>query len=383
MKIKKPFQLLGVPLLMLGVSCGGNSDDSNSSTQTSAFNAAYEQLVESSPQFGAGKKYIFPRSVSPKASFSTWDNASTAFWNMNDQGLNPKDYVGYMLNEENDQSIFERARMPFLISCCMDILANKDGDLLAEGTQTFTFTDAVVGVCGDESDFTSPGGSMIGQTITIEVTNLTDTTNYDQMVKFPDASNDLFEADQWMYVRNTDSLLNFMHIEGDSTNFFASSISFDKATEGGFFQYLSLGTNQENLYRIYMDPANDLARIYAYTKLDNANETNYFTITSTFTGQTHAAISMSYENIAAPYDTDLADANACVDTSNGAIETDNTLTCTANSRTTLASSGASGLITEIGTFSAPGLITDADAGNLDDNLPEFDETTILTAPIGL
>lgn len=379
--MRKPLMLMSS--LILAVSCGGNSSDNSSTVSSSAFNEAYEQLVESAPAYSSKRNFVMNSSFQGKAvTIPDWDT-STDFWNVGgNTPLSPQDYVGYMMGESNDQSIFNRARMPFLISCCLDILAEKNGNLFSSGTQTFEFTDAVVGVCGDESEFTG----LIGEEMTIEISDLTDTSNYDQKIYFSSNLNPMFDHDQWMYVRNNDSVLNFMHIEGTSgSDFYASSISFNKTTEGGFFQYINKSTFQHNFYRIYMDPTDNLARIFSYSKNDvgNSNATNSFVITSTFTDQTEAALSISWSNLSGTYNSNVTDGNACVSTTDGSILTNNTDTCSGNNRTTLASTGASGIITAFGLINDTTILTDADSGNLADNLPTFDESSILTANIGL
>lgn len=378
-------------LLIFLCSCGSNN--SSSSTRVSAFNQAYEQLRESSPTDGASFASIAatesPINFSPEATITNalWSNATLTFMGVSSTQTNPKGYVSNLFDVSVDQSIFERARMPFLISCCLDILANKTGDLFTAGSQTVTFTNAVVGVCGASSDFTD----MIGNTITIVVTNLADTTNYDQMIFFNHATNPLFStSDQWMYVRNNSTTLNFMHVEDTSSGFDGSSISvnsiaYNKSTEGGSFQYVTKQTSDIRLYRILMNPTGDDARIFAY-KYSPGGSTPEVAVNmaSTFDNQDYFALSMSWSDQSAPYDTTLNDGNACIQSSDLSIETDDTLTCTANSKTVLVTSGVSaGIGATTQAINGATYRTDSAAGDMDDNLPTFTAGTILSAGLQL
>jgi hypothetical protein len=371
-----------VPLVLLA-SCGKKSDSSSSAAAPSSdFNEAYERLQESAPELEASKS-----TLANKASLSLWDNATMTFMGVNSAGSNPQGFVTDLVDGSVEQSIFERARMPFLISCCMDILANKTGALFTTGTQTITFTSAVVGVCGESSDFTD----MIGEQISIVVTNLSDTTNYDQMIFFDHATNPLFSnADQWMYVKNNDTVLNFLHMEDTSASFDGSdlsisSIAYDKADQDGVFQFISKSTNDTKLFRIFMDAAGDDVRIFAYKRSPNgSNPEVAVNLASTFEEQTQAAISMTWANMSAPYNVALNNGNACIQTSDVSIATDDTLTCAAIGKTVGASSGVlAGIGATVQALNGNTVRTAGAAGDLDDNLPTFDASTILTAGLGL
>lgn len=132
-----------------------------------------------------------------------------------------------------------------------------------------------------------------------------------------------------------------------------------------------------------MDPTENIARIFAHSTIVSNSATNTFVITSTFDDQIQAAISISWSNIQAPYDTDLTDGNACLNATTGLIADDNTLTCTTINRTTLASSGASSIISDLASLNTNTVFTNANNGSLSDNLPTFDESTILSASFGL
>ncbi len=391
--IKEDIVKLLSSIFLLFVLCSCGSDNSTSVTRTSAFNQAYEQLQESAPTDGASFSNIATEDNStnfgPEAAITNavWANASSTFTGVSSTQTNPKGYLGDLFDASVSQSIFERARMPFLISCCLDILANKTGDLFTAGTQTVTFTSAVVGVCGSSSDFTN----MIGNNITIVVTNLVDTTNYDQMIFFNHSTNPLFsDSDQWMYVRNNDTTLNFMHIEDSSAGFDGSAISvnsiaYTKSTEAGTFQYATKQSSDIRLYRILMDPTGDDARIFAYKYSPaGSNPEVSVNIASTFENQDYFALSMSWANQNAPYNVDLSDGNACIQSSDLSIDSDNTLTCAGNNKTALATSGVSaGIGATVQAINGATYRTDAAAGDMDDNLPTFTAGTILSAGLQL
>jgi hypothetical protein len=366
--------------LLTLASCGDSGGIGGSGS--SVFNEVFEKLKESAPEFSAKKS--FGVLSSDKAALANWDNSTLTLQGLGSGNYNPKELAGDLLTESVEQSIFERAKMPFLISCCLDILANKTGDLFTTGSQTVTFTSDVVGVCGDESDFTG----MIGEEITIVVSDLTDTSNYDQKIFFDHTTNPLFsDSDQWMYVRNSASQLNFMHIEDTSAGFDGSqisvnSISYDKTTESGFFQFVAkYGTSDVKLYRIFMDSASDDARIYAHLYNPTSSKSVSINMASTFENQTEAGVSMSWVSQNAPYNTDLTDGNACVSTTTGAIQSDNTTSCAG--KTVLTVSGASGIENDVQLLDGGAIRAAAASNDLADNLPSFNATTILSASLDL
>lgn len=372
--------IMTMTALLTLASCGDSGGIGGA--ESSIFNEVFEKLKESAPEFSAKKSYGVL--TSDKAALDNWDNSTLTLQGLGSGSYNPKELAGDMLDESVEQSIFERAKMPFLISCCLDVLASKSGDLFTTGTQTVTFTNDVVGVCGDESDFTG----MVGEEITISVSNLSDTTNYDQMIFFDHTANPLFsDSDQWMYVRNSTAQLNFMHIEDTSAGFDGSqisvnSISYDKTTESGFFQFATkYGTSDVKLYRIFMDSASDDARIYAHLNHPAGTRTVSLNMASTFNNQTEVGVSMSWTNQSVPYDTDLTNGNACISTSTGAIQTDNTTSCAG--KTVPAVSGDSAIETAVQSLDGSTIRTEALAGDLADNLPSFTANTILSASLGL
>jgi hypothetical protein len=373
--------IITMTALLTLASCGDSGGIGGSGS--SVFNEVYEKLKESAPEFSAKKSYGVLSN--DKVALTNWNNATMTLQGLGSESYNPKQLAGDLIDESVEQSIFERARMPFLISCCLEILANKTGDLFTTGTQTVTFTSEVVGVCGSASDFTG----MIGQDITIVVSNLADTTNYDQKIFFDHTTNPIFsDSDQWIYVRNSAAQLNFMHIEDssapdfDGSDLSVSSISFDKATESGFYQSASkYSANDVKLYRIFMDSANDDARIYAHLFNPSGTKSVSLNMASTFDNQTEVGVSMSWASQSAPYNTNLTNGNACVSTSTGGIITDDSASCAG--KTVLNVSGASAIETAVQSLVGLTIRNAAISDGLADNLPSFNATTILSAGLGL
>jgi hypothetical protein len=182
-----------------------------------------------------------------------------------------------------------------------------------------------------------------------------------------------------------------MHVEDTSAGFnggdiSASTISFDKTTQDGVFQFVTKnGSNDAKIYRILMNSTSDDARIFAYriNDIGGVDREVSVNVASTFNNQDFAALSMSYANQTAPYNTDVVDAQACIETSSGNIDTDNTNTCASNSKTALNSSGADGIETFVQTLNGGTIRADAISDDLADNLPSFTAGTILSAGIQL
>ena len=374
---------LTLATLVMLQACGNNSGSGGSGGGlTSSFNEVYEAIAESAPEIGSKKFSQNSWSKSINDTISEWNNTDPNFMGVSSTSRNPKDYVGDLFDSTVDQSMLERARMPFLMSCCMDILADKTGDLLTEGTQVITFTNEVVDVCGTEAEV----GGMEGSTMTVIVTNLADTTKYDQMVYFDRATNpDMFSnEDQWMYIKNNSSVLNFMHIGdtsagSDGSEIDVKSIAYDKVTGVGSFQGIT--NSSDRIYRIYLNPVTDDVRAFAF-KTNGAGVVSV-NLSSTYENQSHVALSISYSGLSSPYNASVNDERACIATADASIAQNDVATCSANSRTVLASSGADTLETAVQAFSGATLKSDAAAGELDDNLPVFDDTSILSAGIQL
>jgi hypothetical protein len=382
------------------ISCG--SDTESSTRASSDINAAYENLVEAAPEvtvsFGLTKRMTYekqPESVMFADTLTgLWDNASLTFPDIN--GGNDQNIEGFVANSLDaslDQSPLERVKMPFLIACCMDILAAKTGDTFTVGAdQTLTFTNAVVGVCGEASDFTG----MIGETLTYTVTNTTDTTNYDQMIHMDSAENSMFGTeDQWIYIRNNSTTLNLMHaadqsVGEDGSEISVGTISYDKSDQRGIFQFYTKYTASDvKLFRIYFDEtANDSnILVYKYNP-GGSNEEVAMSLASTFANQTHTAIAIGWDNVGGAYpDPAGSVAGACILNSNSTIVggSDGTLGCSANSKTAQDISGliGGGIGADAQAVNGATIRTDAAAGDMDNNLPTFNASTIETAAIGL
>ncbi len=408
--MKKSPILFGLSLSLLA-SCG--SDDSApaaSATVSSDFNAVYERLRDSAPAMASSlaftqnnydddrfvkdedENFVEKKKITIMAAITDnlWNPTTSTqdddFMGVGSTSTNLQGFVTNLMDESYDQSIFDRARMPFVISCCLDILAPKTGSLFTDGTHSITFPSSIVGVCGSQALL----GNMVGQTISIQVSTLStaNQTNYDQKIFFDHNTNPAFsEVDQYMYIRNNATTLNFAHIEKNvsSGDVFASTIAFNKSTYGGSFQYGSKGTNENTIFRIFMDPANDDARILAYKKAVGTGMNATLTMASTFSNQTHVALSASWasQQAGGAYATDTTNANACIATSTASIQSDNTLTCSTNSKTVTASGSATTPTAAIDAVNTTTLFNDAASGAFYDNLPTFTNSTIFTAGLGL
>ena len=374
----------GILILLpfLSVSCG--KDDEETTATVNPINAAYEQLVESGPQLTTTSFKVTGESgPGVLAALSNWDNATESVLGVNSSATNPQGFVAGMVDDSVEESIFTKARMPFQIACSMDAIGEKDdNDLFVTGSQTVTFSSAsLVGVCGTAAEFEG----MLGESMTITVENLTDTTNYDQRIVFPDAG--IFSGkEQWVYIRNTSTTLNLLHVEyaSDASSITTTAISYDKDSEYGVFQHTAKFSTDVRVYRIVMDKANDDVGVLAYKLgVGGSNPHVTFHAASTFENQDFAALSMTWANQNAPYDTDLTDGNACINTSTAAIETDNTLTCADNSKTALSTATFSaGIGAAAAALSIAGVRADADDQTIAAFLPSFTAGTILSAALG-
>ncbi len=386
--MKMYFLVLFSAFALIGAGCSKTTTPAaTTTTTTNDFASVYNQMKESAPVISTSRALaLTSRSHATRTAITAlWDPASTTtFPGIGSTGGTLRDFLGGLFDASEDQSIFGRSKMPFLISCTMDVLGSKTGDLLTTGTQTITFTSSVVGVCGTESDY--GGGAMIGQNASFVIENLTDTTNYDQKVTMSDADNALFTSDQWMYIRNNSTTLNFMHIESNASGseITVSSIAYNKTAETGVFQMVTkYGTNDARIFRIVMDVANNDFRAYGHKNAITSSDLVSVNAASNSNSPTEVALSIAYSGLSAPYDTDLTDGAACVTTATGAIAEDNTLTCTTSNKTALAVSGATTIETAVASLDGAAIRADADSDALADNLPTFTAATILSAGFGL
>lgn len=391
--------------LIFATGCGsGVTSGGTGSTASNVFNAAFQNISSASPEMATSsfsavlklRNQLRSNSTTPTASMRSammtsslsalWDNADTTnFMTAGSGSSNPRGFAMSMfeIDSSSQQSIPDRAKTPFLIACTLDILGEKTGDLLNTGTQTFTFTrSALEGICGSNADFGN--GAMWGQGGQIVVGTPGDTTNYDRFIKMLGADNPIFSSsDQWMYIRNNDSVLNFMHIEKQATSVMIDSLAYNKTTQVGMFQLADKSAGQESVLRVYFDIINDEARALGYKKDVGGSRTATINVAMPFSSQDFAAMSLAWTGMGGAYTTDLADGAACVQTSDASLETDNSLTCAATGKTALAAAGASGLKTAVAALNGTTIASDADAGDLGTTLPTFNAGTILSAALGI
>jgi hypothetical protein len=385
--------------LAMSISCSKKSDDAtNTSATANIVNKVFSTLQSATPDFSTSARAMRIHEDDFQSFANVGTNLSTAnvFPDIDNPGSITKtgmEFLGGLLGSTSENSVFWRAKTPFLIACTIDALATRGNALYSTSQTSVTLPSSIVGVCGSASDFSGGGGgSLIGTSVTMTIADLADTTNYDQYIEMPGSSNSQFGGnDQWIYVRNNSTTLNFMHIEINSGNTSVSinTLHYDKSTESGFYQYVSRSTGGgEYAYRIYMNSAADKARIVASWKLSTGQaHTILAHIGSSFSSQTSAALSISFTGLGSGGSTSLDNGNACIDVSSNppTISSDNTLTC--GSQTLAAAIGAvSGhaLPTAVGALSISTIRTWASTPTSGaTKYPSFDDTTIVSAVLGL
>ncbi len=390
--------LLVVILTSFLFSCG--STDSNT-IASSEINAAYDSLLEAAPEISSSIIFDQKMSYSKKPTSilfvdtltGLWDSATLTFSNINgSSNTNIQGFVENSLNPTFSQSPLERIKMPFIIACCLEKLAAKTGDNFTVGAdQSFTFSNTVVGVCGDASDLSS----LIGEELTYTVTDTSNTTNYDQMIHIDSDDNPMFETeDQWIYIRNNDSVLNLMHASDlsaaeDGSELTVSTMAYDKTELTGVFQfYTKYTTTDVKLFRIYFDEGEDDSELLVYKYNPTSTEEVAMSLSSTYETQTYTAIAIGWDNMAGAYpDPAGGVAGACILNSASTLVTgsDGTSACTSNSKTAKDISGllTGGIGDDSIAINGATVRTNTAAGDMDDNLPSFTATTIHTASLGI
>lgn len=290
-----------------------------------------------------------------------------------------------------DDAIFKRANMAFLIACVLDSSATA-GNALYSTSQTSILmnSSAMSAKCGASTEL----NNLNGQTISFTIADLGTTTNYDQKITMTAAmgnNNTLFGGvDQYMYVRNNATVLNFLHVETKSADSqaFASFVSYNKSTGEGRFQYASISANVKHLYRIFVDPSANTTSVLTYNATSAKSMRIY--ARSTAANQTQAAISMTWAGMATTggASASLTDGNACMNISGTAsVVTDDTLTCGTGAPTLPgAASDANTILTAFGLVGAGKVHTDISALTTTNTgaayAPSFNSTTITSTGLG-
>jgi hypothetical protein len=371
-------------ILLPFVFAGCSSTSSNTTTATpNAFSSALTALQSATPDFTGGASSFSPvRS----AIDSNW-NVTNSFTSVDTGALTSTmvQHMGDLLNDESDNAIFSRAKTPFLISCTIDQLATRTGSNYTTGTQNLVISAASLTMCGTSDQY----GSVDGTTVVAVITDLSDTTYYDQKVVLTSASNSQFGGkDQVMFLRNNSTTLNFVHVETDSlsaaTDTFVTVINYDKASESGAFQYASINGNARYLYRIVMDQTQNLSSTFTHFK-DTAPRVVTTHVGSQFTSQAEAVASISWSGLTgSPIGAAGTDNNGCIDTTATppTVSADDSLTCAGNS----VSISAVSTNTIAATFNS---LTPQDLADIGANdsagagfVPTFTNTTILSAALG-
>lgn len=400
MKVGKLFVLaLVLATTLVCLSCTKNADDTaSSSTSPNVVNQVYSTLKSATPDFATSSSIVIlnDSTVGPLTSVGANLSSSNTFPDIDNPGTINKtgmEFLGGLLGSTSQNSVFWRAKTPFLIACTIDALATRGNALYSTSQTSVTLPSSIVGVCGSASDFSGGGGgSLIGTSVTMTIADLADTTYYDQYIEMPGSSNTQFGgADQWIYVRNNSSVLNFMHVEINTGNTSVSvnTLHYDKSTNSGFYQYVSKSTGGgEYAYRIYMNSTDDKTRVVASWKMSTGQaHTILAHIGSSFSSQTSAALSISFTGLGGGGATALDNGNACIDISANppTVSSDNTLTC-----------GSQTLASAIGAIAGHAMPTAVNGLNISTmrtwastpttgatKYPSFTDSTIVSAGLGL
>lgn len=381
--------------------CSKSSSSSATGVERNVVNQAYSNLQSAAPDFSSTSVLsvdeVYNMNISPFAAIGSNLTTSSTFPDVANPGSITKkgmEYLEKLYGSSTDNAIFYRAKMPFLIACSIDTLATPGNALYSTSQTSMTLSSAVIGKCGTESDFVGGNNtSLIGTTVTYSVVDLASTTNYDQMITMPGASNSQFGGnDQYIYVRNNSTTLNFMHIELNSgnTNITVNTLSYNKSTQSGIYQYASFSSGGGRyLYRIHMDSSANTARVFTVWKMTSSPAHTILThVGSTFTSQTLANLSISYTGLGSGGSSSLDNGNACVSltTTPQSITTDNSLTCGSTTLTAVGAISGHAMITALDTFSGQGSAirtwaSTASSGSA--KFPSFDSSTITSASLGL
>lgn len=394
-------KVLGIITVAIGTlsaltGCGSSSGGSGggSSTTPNVINQVLSSLQAAAPDFTAARSLSSKNNLGMLSAIGTNLSTDNVFPNVDNPGSITEtgiDYLGGLLGEESDNSVFQRAKMPFLISCTIDALATRGDNLYSTSQTSLTLSSSLIGACGEESDYI--GGSqtsLIGTNVSISIADLADTTNYDQFIEMDGTANPQFGGnDQYMYIRNNTTTLNFMHIELNSGNTQVSvnNLHYNKSTESGYYQYVSFSAGGGFfVYRIYMDAGSDKARVFTYWNQPGGSAHTIIThIGSTFENQTSANLSISFEGLGAGGTTDLDNGNGCIDLTATPpnVSSDNTLTCGGTTINAVGAISGHQMTTDLAALNGGTIRTWASTPTSGDSVfPVFDDTTIHSAGFG-
>lgn len=360
--------------------------------------AVYETLVEAFPTMGAHPTIVDSPYAGVAANPTHGSELPDALWRyggaegfvgLNGEHNNPAKYVSVVFDAANNMSFLARMEQSFLLGCLVEELLPKTNGVFDVGNQSGTITPELVAseVCG-------PAGGMMGMlsgiSLAVTVTALGNTTNYDSLIATTSLGNTIY-----LYYRNSNTTLNMHLISGSSSgggghDYQVHTVSYNKTTGIGSYQLVEVAnaigqSPQASLSRAYFDEEGEqvsLMRIGNYG-MGTIDWRAMFNLATTYTNQTHMALSMTWTNVDTPYDTDITNGNACITTADSMIVENQTNTCTANGKTALDSSGSSVLLTAVEGIDPADVPTAAAAGDYADNLPTFTEATIVSAGLQL
>ncbi len=367
---------------------GPDTEDANDfHTLQTIFNESIPTLT-GSPSFG-GILAPMARQHGNMLNQSLWSysplSGFKSFFNLSGIDMNSSEYVKAFLDTDSNQQngIMGRANSTFLLGCIISHLAPKTGNALTIGNQTIDIAQQFVTdeICGPASGPMNQFSGGMQFDIVVSIPDID--THFDYKVTF----NLLNEVYYFRNSKNKINALSFSHetdAAGDS--FSVNTLSYDKSTQIGIFQYFDASEKDggsSKLYRVLFNESADDVRIIKQTNyIHSMDLAGSFSIATTYHNQTELALSLGYQNVFSPYNLDVSNQNACID-SNGTIIENMTNTCPTHEKITADSSEIADLASEMKNINVDTFTTSALAEGLVDDLPTFDNSTITTATLQL
>tara|TARA_Y100001970_G_scaffold189672_1_gene230578 strand:+ start:13341 stop:14597 length:1257 start_codon:yes stop_codon:yes gene_type:complete len=263
--------------------------------------------------------------------------------------ISVKDYFGKQFNSElarpNGSAInaFGRIKSALGIFCAVGSLLETDADgYPSNGDHPITFTLAVLQDLEDDdgcdvSFEKNEAGDyeMQDQTITLNVTNATDTTVYDKKLTV-----DMGAKEMTFYMRYNDNVINIVSTEknlsGDNAGHeYRTVVQHDIAGDLLRAEYISAPGTSDNdylyFYRLHMTSAE--ARVLAFKGTSVTTENITYSAAGTIEDSTTTSalsVSISSEKNATVGGSSYVDLNACIDRMDGSIDADDALACGTN-----------------------------------------------------
>ncbi len=258
-----------------------------------------------------------------------------------------KEYMGKQFNSELTRpngsaiNVFGRIKNALEIFCAfgsLDLPLDADG-YPENGDHAVTFTTTVIeGLTAEDScnisfekneagDYT-----MLDQTITLNVTDTTDTSIYDKKLSIDMGANEMS-----FYMRYNDNVINIVstekNISGDNAGHeYRTIIQHDIAGDLLRAEYISAPGTSDNeylyFYRLHMTSAE--ARVLAFKGSSVDTENIAYSAAGTIEDSTTTSalsVSISDEKNAVDGGAGFLDLNACINRMDGSIDTDDAVAC--------------------------------------------------------